>query len=220
MSKSHLEAVIWDLDGVIADTAEYHYQAWQEVLGKRGVEFSRVDFMPLFGRRHDAIIKFVLGNGLPKKELEMITEEKQQSYRRRMTGNVRSIPGAVELIKSLHEYGLKQAIASSAVPENIEIVTRELGIADCFQAIINGMEVEEGKPDPQIFRLAAKRLKEKPENCTVIEDAIAGVAAAKQAGMKCIAVTNSHPKNSLKAADLVVDSLEKVSIVGIQKLFN
>jgi beta-phosphoglucomutase family hydrolase len=220
MSKSYLEAIVWDLDGVIADTAEYHYQAWREVLEKRGVEFSREDFMPLFGRRHDAIIKFVLGNGLPKKELETISEEKQQNYRRRLAGNVRSMPGAVELIKSLYEYGLKQAIASSAVPENIEIVVKELCIADCFQAIINGMEVEEGKPDPQIFRLAAKRLKVKPENSMVIEDAIAGVVAAKQAGMKCIAVTNSHPKNSLKNADLVVDSLEKVGIFDLQKLYS
>jgi beta-phosphoglucomutase family hydrolase len=220
MSKSHLEAIVWDLDGVIADTAEYHYQAWREVLGKRGVEFSRADFMPLFGRRHDAIIKFVLGNGLSKRELETISEEKQQSYRRRLVGNVRSMPGAVELIKSLNEYGLKQAIASSAVPENIEIVIKELGIADCFQAIINGMEVEEGKPDPQIFRLAAKRLKVKSENCTVIEDAIAGVAAAKQAGMKCIAVTNSHPKNRLKNADIVVGNLGKIGIFDLQKLYS
>jgi beta-phosphoglucomutase family hydrolase len=220
MSKSHLEAVIWDMDGVIADTAEYHYQAWRDVFKEQGVEYSKADFMPFFGRRHDTIIKAVLGDGLPKKELEAITEKKQRIYRRRVTGNIRSMPGAVKLIKSLHKHGIKQAIASSAVPDNIEIVVRGLGIAGCFQAIVHGMEVEEGKPSPQIFKLAAKRLKVQPENCVVIEDAIAGVAAAKQAGMKCVAVTNSHPKMSLKSADLIVESLKKVSINDLQKLYN
>jgi beta-phosphoglucomutase family hydrolase len=219
MSKSRLEAVVWDLDGVIADTAEYHYQAWKDVFKERGVKYSKADFMPFFGRRHDTIIKAVLGDRLPKKELEAITEEKQRNYRRRVADNIRSMPGAIPLIKSLHKHGIKQAIASSAVPENIEIVIRGLGIAGCFQAIVHGMEVKEGKPSPQIFRLAAKRLKVKPENCAVIEDAVAGVAAAKRAGMKCIAVTNSHPKISLKKADLILESLEKVSINALQKLY-
>jgi beta-phosphoglucomutase family hydrolase len=220
MSKSRLEAVVWDLDGVIADTAEYHYQAWKDVFSKRRVKYSKADFMPFFGRRHDTIIKAVLGDHLPKNELEEITEEKQRNYRRRVADNIREMPGAVPLIKSLYKHEIKQAIASSAVPENIEILIRGLGITECFQAIVHGMEVEEGKPSPQIFRLAAKRLKVKPENCAVIEDAVAGVAAAKRASMKCIAVTNSHPKISLRKADLIVESLEKVSINDLQKLYN
>ncbi len=219
MSKSHLEAIIWDLDGVIADTAEYHYQAWKDILGKRGVDFSKKDFMQLFGQRHDTIIKFALGNGLAKKEFDAITEEKQQNYRRRVADNIRAMPGAVGLIKSLHACGIKSAIASSAVTENIEIIIKGLGIEDCFQAIVHGMEVKEGKPSPQIFLLAANKLKVEPGNCAVIEDAVAGVAAAKRAGMKCVAVTNSHPKNSLKNADLIVDTLEKVGVDDLQKLF-
>jgi beta-phosphoglucomutase family hydrolase len=219
MSKSRLEAVVWDMDGVIADTAEYHYQAWKYVFKERGVVYSKAEFMPFFGRRHDTIIRAVLGDSLPKKELEAITEEKQQNYRRRVADNIRSMPGAITLIKSLHNHGIKQAIASSAVPQNIEIIIRGLSIAECFQKIVHGMEVKEGKPSPQIFRMAAKRLKVEPENCAVIEDAIAGVAAAKRAGMKCVAVTNSHPKIRLKNADLIVESLEKVSINDLQKLY-
>jgi len=219
MSRGKLEAVLWDLDGVIADTAEYHYQAWRDVLGKRGVDFSKADFMHLFGQRHDSIIKFALGNNLSPEELDAITEEKQQNYRRRVAANIRPMPGAIALIKSLQEHGIKSAIASSAAPENIEIITKGLGIKDCFQAMAHGTEVKEGKPSPQIFLLAAKKLKVKPDNCVVIEDAIAGVAAAKQAGMKCIAVTNSHPKKDLKKADLIVDTLETVGINDMEKLF-
>ena len=88
-----------------------------------------------------------------------------------------------------------------------------------FQAIAFGTEVAEGKPSPQIFQLAATKLSVKPADCVVIEDAIAGVAAAKRAGMKCVAVTNSHPGTRLKNADLIVDTLEKVDISVLSGLF-
>ncbi len=217
---SRLAAVIWDLDGVIADTAAYHYRAWRDVFKKHGVTYTLTEFMPYFGRRHDSIIKAVLGDRLPPEELEAITDEKQQNYRRRVAGHIQSLPGAVSLINALHDYGISQAIASSAVPENVDLIVRGLGIAGCFQAVVHGMEAKEGKPSPQIFLLAAEKLEVKPPHCLVIEDAIAGVAAAKNAGMKCLAVTNSHPEEALKDADLIVDSLEKVGVVDLQKLFS
>lgn len=218
MSKAHLEAVLWDMDGVIADTADYHYGAWREVLKEHGVEFSKADFMQLFGQRHDTIIKFNLGK-LPPKEVQQISEKKQAIYRRNVAKNIVPLPGAVELIKSLNRHGIKTAIASSAVPDNIDVIIQGLGIEKNFQAIVPGTEVAEGKPSPQIFQLAAKKLDVEPGNCVVIEDAIAGVMAAKQAGMKCVAVTNSHPAKKLENADLIVDSLEQVDIEVLKGLF-
>jgi beta-phosphoglucomutase family hydrolase len=218
MSKNYLGAVIWDLDGVIADTAEYHYRAWRDVFKERGVAYHKADFMPYFGRRHDTIIKAVLGD-LPPEELDAINEEKQKKFRSFVAQDIRAMPGAVALVKSLHEHGIKQAIASSAVPENIDIIIRRLGINDCFQAIVHGMEVKEGKPSPQIFLLASKKLKVRPGHCIVIEDAIAGVAAARRAGMKCVAVTNSHSKQALKGADLIIGTLEEIRVSDLQKLF-
>jgi beta-phosphoglucomutase family hydrolase len=220
MSKAHLEAVLWDMDGVIADTADYHYNAWREVFKERGVAFSKADFMQYFGRRADTIIKFALGDKISPGELEKITERKQVIYRRNVADNIRPMPGAVALIKSLKRQGIKTAIASSAVPANIDVILRGLGIEKHFQAIVPGTEVAEGKPSPLIFQLAADKLGVKPGNCVVIEDAIAGVAAAKSAGMKCLAVTNSHPGQSLQKADLIVDSLEKVDVNILKALFN
>jgi HAD superfamily hydrolase (TIGR01509 family) len=144
---------------------------------------------------------------------------KQANFRRRAIGHIQPLPGAVELIKSLYMRDIRQAIASSATPENIEVITRTLGIKTCFQAIAFGNEVPEGKPSPQIYLLAAKKISVKPANCIVFEDAIAGVAGAKSAGMKCIAVTNSHPEEKLKQADLVVETLEGVSIDNLTALF-
>ncbi len=219
MSKAHMEAVLWDMDGVIADTADYHYNAWREVIGERGMSLSKADFMKLFGRRHDTIVKFALGDNISPEELNKISERKQALYRRNVAQNIVPLPGAVALIKSLNRNHIKTAVASSAVPANIDVILQGLGIEKDFQAIVPGTEVAEGKPSPLVFQLAAKKLGVKPVNCVVIEDAIAGVAAAKRAGMKCVAVTNSHSRQSLKKADLIVDSLEKVDINMLNALF-
>jgi len=219
MSDTHLEAVLWDLDGVIADTADCHYRAWQSIFKERGVEFSQADFMRYFGRRHDTIVRFALGDSLSPAEFHAISEKKQSLYRHLVSQNIIPLPGAVTLIKSLNAHGIKTAIGSSAVQENIDVILKGIGIEGCFQAIACGMEVAEGKPSPQIFLLAAEKLGVRPADCVVIEDAIAGVAAARRAGMKCVAVTNSHPRDKLQNADLVVDSLEKVTIPVLAGLF-
>ena len=135
-------------------------------------------------------------------------------------GNIKPLPGAVELLRSLGEHGFKAAIASSAPPENIEMITRSLGINGCFHAVVFGYEVTEGKPSPQGFLLAARKLGIEPGCCIVIEDAVAGVEAAKRAGMHCIAVTNTHPGEKLKEADIIVDTLETVSIKDLEALLN
>jgi beta-phosphoglucomutase family hydrolase len=220
MPEGALEAVLWDLDGVIADTGPYHFRAWQDVFRQKGVDFTEEDFKRQFGQRNDTIIRTTLGASLTQEEVDIIANEKEQNYRRRVARNIRPLPGAIELIKSLRENGIKEAIASSAPMENIRLILRGLAIEDCFQAIVYGREVTEGKPSPQVFLLAARKLGIRPGNCMVIEDAVAGVAAAKKAGMKCVAVTNSHPRNSLKKADLVVDTLEKVSVSDLAGLFH
>jgi len=219
MARSRLEAVIWDMDGVIADTALYHFGAWQDVFRKREVAYTEEDFKRNFGRRNDTIIPDIMGGNLPGGEVEAIASEKEENYRKRLAQNIKPLPGAIELIGALKEHGVKMAIASSAPMENIQLITRGLGISNYFQAIVSGRQVSEGKPSPQGFLLAAEKLEVTPENCVVIEDAIAGVAGAKRAGMKCLAVTSNHTKQSLMEADLVVDTLEAVTVDDLSGLF-
>ena len=220
MPEGRFEAVIWDVDGVIADTAPYHCRAWQDVFHKRGVNFTEEDFKRYFGQRNDTIIRNNIGRSISPGELDAIAAEKEENYRQRVAQNIKPLPGAVELIRKLSERRVKMAIASSAPMGNIQLIIRGLGINNCFQAIVWGREVTEGKPSPQGFLLAAKKLGVEPQNCIVIEDAIAGVDAAKSAGMKCVAVTNTHPKASLKEADLIVDTLEAVSLSDLEGLFS
>jgi beta-phosphoglucomutase family hydrolase len=215
---SRQKAVIWDMDGVIADTGLYHLESWQHVFQKRGINFTESDFRRKFGQRNDTIIRKVLGEDLPTSEVDTIAEEKEEFFRRRVRQNIKSLPGAVNLIKSLKERGFSLALASSGPRENIQLILEGLDITDCFDAIVYGREVMEGKPSPQGFLLAAEKLGVVPKNCAVIEDAVAGVTAAKRAGMCCIAVTNTNPEGSLKEADLVVDSLEKVAVNDLEEL--
>ena len=212
------KAVIWDMDGVIAYTAPYHLRAWQEVFQKRGLTFTEQEFQRHFGQRNDTIIKSALGEEISQQEIDAIASEKENSFRRRIKQNIKPLPGVIELMTSLRQHGFNMALASSAPTENIQLITQTLGINDCFHSIVTGHEVAEGKPSPQIFLRAAKKLGVKPENCIVIEDSLAGVAAAKRARMYCLAVTNTHPRSSLSEADLIVDSLETVSVADVENL--
>lgn len=214
------KAVIWDMDGVIADTAPYHQRAWQEVFRQRGKSYTEDDFRSNFGKRNDTIIRNILGSKITPVEMEAIANEKEANFRERTRDNIKPLPGAIELLHSLNEHGFSQALGSSAPIENIRLVTQELGIEDLFQVIVSGRDVKEGKPSPQGFLLAAEKLGIEPKDCVVIEDATAGVTAAKRAGMLCLAVTNTSPKTKLASADLIVDTLEKVSVSDLASLTN
>ncbi len=213
-------AVIWDMDGVIADTAPYHLKAWQKVFQKSGVNFTEDDFRHNFGQRNDTIIKNILGEQVSQSEMETIAREKEKTFRKVVGQNITPLPGAIKLMKSLGEHGFKMAIASSAPMENIRLVTQGLGIDNYFHSIVTGQDVTEGKPSPQGFLLAAKKLGVEPEDCIVIEDAVAGVTAAKRAGMHCIAVTNTHPRENLMEADLVLYTLEGVTMNDLEELLS
>jgi beta-phosphoglucomutase family hydrolase len=213
-----LEAVIWDMDGVLADTAPYHLLAWQETFAKRGIKFTKEDFMRGFGIRNDAIIRNVLGEKTTKAEIETIAQEKEATFRRIIGKDIKPLPGVLELLGQLQDRGIKMAIASSTVIENIRLIVGSLGIEKYFEVIITGHDVTEGKPSPQVFLKAAQRLGADPKNCLVFEDAVAGVKAAKRAGMHCVAITSSHPREKLAEADLILDSLEEVSVKDLEKL--
>ncbi|HEY90829.1 MAG TPA: HAD family phosphatase [Dehalococcoidia bacterium] len=215
-----IRAVIWDMDGIIADTADFHMAAWQEIFRKRGVEFTEEDFRHTFGQRNDITIRGVLGADVSREEIERIGNEKEADYRHRIRQNIAPLPGVISLLESLAGSGFRQAVASSAPFKNVRQILTSLDIESFFSSVISEKDVSEGKPSPQAFLLAAQRLGVNPACCVVIEDAVAGVAAARRGGMRCIAVTNTHPRERLGEADLIVDSLEKVGIAVFEDLLS
>ena len=220
MAKNEVNAVIWDMDGIIADTAQYHHKGWQIVFRRRGINYTEEDFRHNTGKRSDTIIREVLGKKIPQNEVKEIIQEKDATFRRLMGQNIKPFPGVLKLITSLKEHGFKIAIASSAPMENIQLITQNLKIHNYFDAITSGWEVTKGKPHPQTFLLAAEKLRVAAEDCIVIEDAISGVAASKRAGMRCIAVTNTTSREELRRADLIIDTLEAITVDDLNKLLD
>jgi len=205
------KAVLWDLDGVLVDTAPLHFQAWQELFQSVGKGFAEADFRRTFGLRNDAILGDILGELTPA-EVERLAQRKEELYRDKVEGRVTAIPGAMDLLRRLQERGRKMAIVSSTPRENVRVVLRSLGLEGVFGAVVAEEDAPKGKPDPQGFLVAAEKLGVAAGECAVIEDAPGGVEAAKRAGMRCIGVTTSRPREALAGADLVVDSLEEATV--------
>jgi beta-phosphoglucomutase len=209
------KAILWDMDGVIADSYSFHFAAWQETFAKRGIKFTKEDFTKLFGTRNDFIIGSIMGRELPERDVKIMVQEKEEKFRRKATGNIKPFPGAVRLLNAIKKGNFKLGLVSSTPKENIDLVLSELNLGGMFDCIVFGQEVSESKPSPQIYLLAARELEVTPNDCLVIEDSPLGVKAAKTAGMKCLAIANTHPRQKLEEADKVFDSLEKVDLITL-----
>lgn len=207
--------VLWDMDGVIVDSGPYHFAAWQDTFAGKGRSFTRDDFAALFGARNDFIIKRVMDGDLTAGDVEAIADEKEERFRQKAGGNIKAFPGAVRLLNDIKNGGFRLGLVSSAPRENIDLVIQELHLEEMFDCIVFGRQVPESKPSPQIYLVATERLAVAAGDCIVIEDSPLGIKAAKAAGMRCLAVTNTHPKPVLKEADRVVDSLEDIDLVTL-----
>jgi beta-phosphoglucomutase family hydrolase len=212
--KGSPRAFLWDLDGVIVDSAAPHYQSWRNTLAAHGTSLTEKQFRSYFGTRNDHIIREVLGP-LPELEVKAISEEKEQRYRDLIREKARAFPGAMELLRVMKKGNYPLALATSAPSENVELVSAQLGLSAYFDVVVCGQDVKESKPSPDIYLRAAEKLGVDPGQCVVFEDSPHGVAAAKRGGMKCVAVTNSHPAEALKAADRIASSLEQVDLIEL-----
>jgi beta-phosphoglucomutase len=224
MQDANKAAVIWDVDGTLVDTAELHFQAWSDLARDLGKPFSRTDFANTFGRRNPEIIRQVFGTKYSEEEIARLGQRKEELYRAAARKGVELLPGAQALLEGLHAAGFLQAIGSSAPKENLDLILELTQTAKYFQAIVSSEDTQRGKPDPEVFQVAAAKLGVAPARCVVMEDAVAGVQAAKAGGMKCIAVSfvGHHPDSALRAAgaDLVVKTLEQVSVAAIRRLIS
>ncbi len=216
MSNS-IQAVIWDLDGVIIDSANEHRQAWQRLAREEGVSFTDADFWATFGKRNDDIIPLFWG-ALSTERLQALADRKEAYFRELIRKTAAPLPGAIELMHKLHEAGFHQALASSTPIENIQLISEVLGLQRYLSAFVSGETVERGKPAPDIFLKAASELDMHPTQCLVIEDAVAGVQAAHAAGMPCIAVVGDCTLPGLREAELMVKALTEVDVEQVRSI--
>jgi beta-phosphoglucomutase len=209
--------VLWDMDGVLVDTGEFHFRAWHDVLADYDIAFTRELHRETFGMNNAGILSRILGDRRAPELQAEISDRKEERFRAAVRGQARPLPGVRTWLERLQKDGFRQGIASSAPMASIDTLIDELGLRPFFDAIVSGTDLP-GKPDPAVFLRAAETLGVPAESCIVVEDAVAGVKAARQAGMKCIAVTTTNQAEALAAADFVVDRLDALPNDAFRRL--
>ena len=211
-------AVLWDMDGTLIDSAEYHWLTWRDALAQEGHTLTHEEFASFFGQRNDTILRRFFGDAISHADVARIGRDKEAAYREmvRATG-IEPLPGVREWLERLHDAGWRQAVASSAPPENIETIIDVLGFHELLQSWASGEEVAHGKPAPDVFLLAAEKLVVEPARCVVVEDAPAGVEAGRRGGMRTIGITSM---NRPLDADVVVSSLEDLPPDSFERLIH
>ena len=212
-----IKACIFDLDGVIVDTAKYHYIAWKELASELGFSFTEEQNELLKGVSRMRSLDILLGIGNIQKseeEKQVLAEEKNKRYVtfiRRMTPD-EILPGVQRFLQGVKEKGIQTALGSAS--KNAPMILQQIGLAPLFDAVVDGNHVSKAKPDPEVFLKGAEKLKVKPSECIVFEDAIAGIEAAQAGGMQCVGIGDAEV---LKNADLVIPGFMDFTV---EKLFS
>ena len=206
-----IRGVLFDMDGVLADSEEYICRAAMMMFAELGYAVEPDDFKPFIGTGENRYIGGVAEKYGIGVEIEKVKARTYEIYGEIIRNNLKPLPGAVETVSRCREQGLRLAIATSADRVKLEANLVELGIpASSFDAIITGLDVEKKKPFPDIYLMAAEKIGLQPEECLVVEDAATGITAGKRAGCRCLAVSSSFDPELLSEADWICDSLEHI----------
>jgi HAD superfamily hydrolase (TIGR01509 family) len=212
--------VIFDFDGVIADSHPAHMQAWKAFLHSKGRAASDAELSFVReGAKREEILRHFLGELTPE-QVASYGAEKEQLFQA-LAGELKLVPGFAEFLSQLDAIGLPSAVASSGSRGRVEKSLKTLNIRDRFRAVMTAEDVGRGKPDPSLFLLAAQGLQVAPRCILVCEDAVAGVLAAKSAGMKCVGIAATGTESRLKqaGADLVVNDFSHTNLDDVTRLF-
>ena len=214
-----IKAVLFDLDGVLVSTDEYHYRSWLKLSKEEGFDF----FDHEFNHQFRGVARMECVEILTKASGRLYTIEQKQEIadrkNRYFAESLASVtpdellPGALAALRELKRRGVKIAVASNS--RNAKPIIRQVGIDQYLDAIVDGHEIENSKPDPEVFLLAAKSIGVPPANCIVVEDAVAGLEAARRAGMKALGIGT---RERLTNADMVVADLSAISIDDLLSL--
>ncbi|GAB3906158.1 beta-phosphoglucomutase [Mucilaginibacter boryungensis] len=213
-----IKACIFDLDGVIVDTAVYHYKAWKQLANSLGFDFTEHDNEQLKGVSRTRSLEIILALGGVTKteaEKEQLAAQKNKWYVE-MISHMRPdeiLPGAKQFVQACRDAGIKTALGSAS--KNSMMILDKIGMTSLFDAIVDGNKVSAAKPDPEVFLKGAEELGVQPADCVVFEDAIAGVQAAKAGGMKAVGIGSP---DVLKQADMVLSGLSEMNLDLLNKL--
>lgn len=210
--------VLFDWDGVIIDSSSQHERSWELLASEEGLDLPEGHFKAGFGKKNEVIIP-ALGWGDDPALVRRLSDRKEELYRGLVASEgVNVLPGARELLASLRQAGIPRAVGSSTPRGNLDALFAVTGLDAFFDAVVCGSDVSHGKPDPEVFLKGAGLLGLPPGRCVVVEDAFAGIEAAKRGGMKVVGVATTNPLESLRDCDLAVASLSEVSMRHLEAL--
>lgn len=211
--------VIFDMDGTLIETTQADYHAWKKVFEDHGQELSFDDYFPLIGMKSEVVVNTRLH--LEGEEAKKALLKKADYFRDIIESHgIQTVPYATRLLKKLKQHNLKLALATSSRSQKMNYVLKLTELLQYFDVIVTGDEVTRSKPAPDVFIKAVEKLNLPVSQCVVIEDAASGVKAAKNAGLKCIAITTTHSADLLHEADLVISSFEELDLDKLSTLAN
>lgn len=215
-----LQAVIFDMDGVICHTNPFHSIAFKQFFAKRNLNPTEEDFkLHMYGKNNGYILSHFLGRKIQGEELSELEFEKESLFREIYKPEVEPISGYLDFLNGLNQLGLSIAVATSAPRANLDLILGTLAIKELMGSMLASEDVSKHKPDPEVYLKTAANLKVDPAHCLVFEDSFSGVSAGLNAGMKVVGVLSTHKKEELPACDLYINDYSDLNLDQIQQLY-
>jgi beta-phosphoglucomutase len=206
-----IKGVLFDMDGVLVDSEQFICKAAIMMFSELGINVLPDDFQPFVGMGENRYLGGVAEKYAKQFDIQKGKARTYEIYSKIIRGKLTALPGSNEFISRCRNKGLKLALATSADKIKMEVSLKEIGLSlNSFDSIVTGLDVSRKKPSPDIYLKAAEQLSLKPGECLVVEDAVSGIEAGRSAGCRCLALTTSFKKESLKEADWIYDSLLNV----------
>jgi beta-phosphoglucomutase family hydrolase len=216
-------AIIFDMDGILVDSNPFHLRKWADLFRAHGVAFDPQELPKVvLGPPNEVTFRRYFGEPLTREQLAELGEELEENFRRAIGPHARAFPGVRRFLEECHAQSLPMAVASAAIAKNVHFLLAALGLRDYFRVVLAVDEISHPKPDPEIYLKAAAKLGLEPSVCVVVEDSFVGIAAAKRAGMKCIAVASTFSPEDLRdqtQADLIVPNFQALSLQTLRDLY-
>jgi beta-phosphoglucomutase len=215
-----LQAVIFDMDGVICHTNPYHSIAFKQFFAKRNLNPTEEEFkLHMYGKNNGYILSYFLGREIQGEELIELEFEKESLFREIYKAKVQPISGYLDFLNDLNQLGLSIGVATSAPRANLDLILGTLAIKETMGSMLAAEDVSKHKPDPEVYLKTAANLKIEPAHCLVFEDSFSGASAGLNAGMKVVGVLSTHKKEELPVCDLYINDYSELDIVQVQQLF-
>lgn len=215
------QAIIFDMNGVIINDERIHQESWRQLCQKYGFHLTEEEFKhSVFGRTEADTFTYLFHRQLSPSELEEYSAERVKIAISIFKPKLALTEGLLSFLQDLHTHGIPLAIATSSRKPYTDFILDGLNIRQFFKQVVTAEEIFKGKPDPEIYLLAAKRLQIDPSKCIVFEDSLSGIKSAQAAGMKVIGITTTHPAEELDIVDKIINSFIDISVNDLQKLFN